>query len=322
MVSNQKKLAKDAETEEANAKDLLLLLEMLSRLRDIKNNAHLSSDQILELADIASQITYMEKNENCVRNKYGTVNRAKQCIELVGGIAFMQMAWMRHVAPPLLGDLSAEEKTSMYADFAIIKQKIDDVRLHLTKNISTEIDMTAWQRENTFLNWIELRYLDRLIIKLKEVLLDPKLSHYPEQSNLNFGCRENRYYFGTVLTRVGELCNDLLFLSCCCKDVDFYFFKRLRNNMMHEHKAMHTASIGMQEYLYVIQALLCRGLLPKVTIIGDELSKAKLIAFGIVGYHAHMTDHIKITHNSLNKWIESENLTPLYIQKTYGFKKN
>ena len=49
--------------------------------------------------------------------------------------------------------------------------------------------------------------------------------------------------------------------------------------MMHEHKAAHSNLVCKK--LICHSALLCRGLLPKVTIIGDELSKAKLIVFGI-----------------------------------------
>ena len=165
--------------------------------------------------------------------------------------------------------------------------------------------MAHWKQEATWLAWIEYHYLQRVIDKMQEILQDTQLA------DLDLTTREHRYYLGAVLTSVGELSNDMLFMSCCQGDDDFKLLKTLRNNMLHDHKAMNEVSEAMQQDLYVLIELLRKGLLKKVVSINgtpERLASVESSSFSIISYHGVVKRFINDTNYYLDRYLAENNV--------------
>ena len=80
-----------------DANDLRILNEMLYILISIQVQQSVRPDELSELAELANSIAFEDKDGHCVRNKYGSINRSKNCEPRENGVLFMQMAWMRHI---------------------------------------------------------------------------------------------------------------------------------------------------------------------------------------------------------------------------------
>ena len=253
---------------EDDEKDLAILFKMRSVLSNIQTQQSVNADQLCALAEYADQIAYRDTVSCCVRNKYGSVDKSKTCKPQKGGIPFMQLAWMRHINRAQIENLTSGDNVQLIEDLDFIRSQIDNVCRWLSAAV-TPLDM-GWvkdeQAESSLILWIEYYYLHRLIAAVKLLLEEQMLGVY------DFTSREHRYHFGTILTNVGELCNELGFMSCCSGDSDFKYFKTIRNNLVHDHQAMHVATEEMQRNLYALLSMLRGGLWNKINAISCELS--------------------------------------------------
>lgn len=215
-------------------------LQEISLLIDRLYNSGEDRAKILgEISGVAKRIKFKDASANYVRNKYGSIDRNKNSVVREGGLEINYLSF--------LGDLGLEDKVDVWhGDLRVIQQKIALIfaaeKDPVTKSSADVLsDFKTMPPPLDFIKDVKRAHIAKISEKIIYVLRDERLSA------LNFNSRQDRYYFGNILLKIGELSRELIdFANPNQESGLFSFFKKIRNNLAHNPDSM-TADLDVTQ---------------------------------------------------------------------------
>ncbi len=236
-----------------------------------------------QIGSIAQQIKFKDSDPTCVRNKYGLVDRSRGAARREGGLELNHLEALAKIFGDESHAASSSSSVSSSAaslatgieawqgDLFVIRQKISLI-LEAEKELTAKNYDQVLARFSTlpktinFQREVGQRYVAKIRAKILEIAHDSILP------SLNFASREDRYYFGNVLLKVGELSKELIDFSDVKQDGNLLsFFKQIRNLMLHLPQAMIDGfDATSQNYLQLAKDELLPKLVEKIGTLNLE----------------------------------------------------
>ncbi len=249
--------------------DLKKLSEICARIDRFCNGGIFSVEKFpifLEIGSLANNLHLNDRkegNHDYIRNKYGSIDRSRQAKQRQWGLEIIYLSALEKIFERATQDQNICREVLVvtfedwFHDLHIIKEKIKLIlRVESESSISYENALkgfAALKEAKNLILFTKYFYSKLIVEELLKILADECILQ------LNFNSREDRYYFGRVLSIVGELSKDLRdFVNPQKESGLFSFFKKIRDRgLAHTFSAMvYDPAPEKIEYFNLLRKLL------------------------------------------------------------------
>ncbi|MFC3909867.1 hypothetical protein ACFORL_12375 [Legionella dresdenensis] len=153
-----------------------------------------------KIAELTKTITYNDRSSDCIRNKYGSVDRSKSAKTRVEGIDFISLAVISRI--DCNDNFFQSALPELKTEFQQLAEKIG---LIIAEEEKTATSKNAWLQipaARQLSSIIKYYHIPGVVNRLINLCTDEKLAL------LNCKHREQRYALGRVLTKIGESCKE------------------------------------------------------------------------------------------------------------------
>jgi len=225
-------------------------LEEISKLIDnFLNTSKFNTTVLDEISRHARNLKFKDSLPSCIRNKYGMIDRSRASALRSEGLEITYLEALGRITD----NLELQRIDNFSDDLKIIKQKIALI-LKAEKDPKTKTyqqvlgEFAKLPATTNFTQNIAWLYVDKLAKRIVEEAQNANLA------SLDFKKREDRYYFGNSLLKIGELSRELIEFANYGKESGlFSFLKKIRNEAAH-------SSIFMTDNLSAEQEVALREL--------------------------------------------------------------
>ena len=200
-------------------------LKKLSEIIDVIDNVSDEIELVNQIGNIVKKINFNDNDGQYIRNKYGSIDRSNNAEFRSDALEFTYLE--------VLSNMGDSERTNIAAlvesgEFIRLREKIsfiisaekdfsinDDDALNKIKEVGTLVNLKKC---------VGNFHIGKICHKLLEIFGDENMS------SLDFSNRQDRYYFGNILLKVGELSKELIdFMEDDEVSGVFKVFKKIRN---------------------------------------------------------------------------------------------
>jgi|GEM_PF-6395720 len=247
-------------------------------------NTEILFELFKKISQLSKSISFNDTGEyshQYIRNKYGTINRAQQAKRRPNGLELTCLAVLDSIE--CTGKDSAilkEISTPLLNDFKLIKSKIELIITREKEGNNASKLPDSFKEASTLISLTSYCHSRKLITNLVTDTNDKNLV------TLDFKNREHRYYFGRVLTKLGETSKELIdYINYEKESGLFTAFKKFRDQIGHGYFAM--ISDSQQPVL-------------------DRINQKWLPQFALI-INILMQDEIIVDDNTDNHWDKKKN---------------
>ncbi len=227
----EKNNAREARIERGKKTDLEKLVEICALIDQFnKKNESLEQHRKLlcEIGVRAKAIEYDDKNKSSIRNKYGDKDRSNDAADRKGGVEFYHLGALQKVG----GYFAENRLPAVKSGLSNVKKKLKFI-IKLERNegkLKYEDILKEFENidNSAFHGVIRDFYCVDLLKEIHRILDDDLMK------SLDFSKREDRYYFGRVLSVIGELSREFEGFTTSENNNNnmFRFFKFIRDKKM------------------------------------------------------------------------------------------
>ncbi|MDX2082716.1 MAG: hypothetical protein SFV53_01845 [Rickettsiales bacterium] len=249
---------------EDKLEDLKTLASINNLIEQFLNAENRHTEILCQIGCEAKKIKFKDLNSTYIRNKYGLIDRSNKAARRENGLELNHLEVLEKIFDN--SEFVSEEQLRFLTEgFGVIKQKIALI-LEAEKDSPTKdygqvlSEFSSLDKTTNFKQEVGNLYIEKIKREILAILKHRNLA------SLNFSNKEDRYYFGNVLIKIGELSREFMDFANIEKNSGLFgFFKRVRNLIVHSPSVMiDDSDSDLQQSLSKIENELFPKLIQKI----------------------------------------------------------